>query len=93
MRCVTMPLMGCPAFPFIGQGKARVTVEGKEEDEKEKKSLGLPGTSFPSRGSRRPCRRQQGQLHVAALSVTGTMCRRRLPVMALHSVLADVVVN
>ena len=38
MLCVKMPFMGCLAFPFIGQGKARVTVEGKEEDEKEKKS-------------------------------------------------------
>ena len=38
MRCVAMPLMGRPAFPFIGQGKAWVTVEGKEENEKEKKS-------------------------------------------------------
>ena len=38
MRCVaivfSMPLVGRPAFPFIGQGKARVTVEGKEKNEK-----------------------------------------------------------
>ena len=31
-----MPLMGCPAFPFIGQGKAWVTVEEKEERERER---------------------------------------------------------
>ena len=41
MRCVAivfpMPLVGRPAF--IGQRKARVTVEGKEEHEKEKKAL------------------------------------------------------
>ena len=37
MRCIAMPFMGRPAFPFIGQEKARVIVEGKEEDEKEKK--------------------------------------------------------
>ena len=35
IRC---PLMGCPTFPFIGQGKAGVTVEGKGENEKEKRS-------------------------------------------------------
>ena len=46
MRCVTMPLMGRPAFPFIGQGKAWVTVEGKEEDEKEKKSSWIVGSFF-----------------------------------------------
>ena len=55
--------------------------------------LGSLGPSFPSRGSRRPCRRQQGQLYVLALSVTGVMRRRRLPVVAFHFVLADVVVN
>ena len=46
MRCIPMPLMGCPAFPFIGQGKAWVTVEGKEEDEKEKKSSRIVGLFF-----------------------------------------------
>ena len=39
-------LMGRPAFPFIGQGKARVTVEGKEENEKEKKSSRIAGSFF-----------------------------------------------
>ena len=48
MRCVAMPLMGRPAFPFIGQGKAWVTVEGKEEDEKEKKSSRIIGSFFSS---------------------------------------------
>ena len=38
--------MGRPAFPFIGQGKARVTVEGKEENEKEKKSSRIVGSFF-----------------------------------------------
>ena len=38
--------MGHPAFPFIGQGKARVTVEGEEEKEKEKKSLRIVGSFF-----------------------------------------------
>ena len=46
MRCVVMPFMGCPAFPFIGQGKARVIVEGKEENEKEKKSSRIVGFFF-----------------------------------------------
>ena len=77
--------MGRPAFPFIGLEKAWVTVEGKEENEKEKSSRIV--------GSRRPCRRQQGQLHVVALPITDAMRRRRLPIMAIHSVLADVVVN
>ncbi|XP_066316064.1 jasmonoyl--L-amino acid synthetase GH3.3-like [Miscanthus floridulus] len=45
-------------------------------------------TSFAFRN-----RYQQERLHIAALFVTGTMCRRHLPVMAFHSVLADVVVN
>ena len=46
MRCVAMILMGRPAFPFIGQGKAWVTVEGKEENEKEKKSSRIVGSFF-----------------------------------------------
>ena len=36
MRCVAIvhliPLMGCPAFPFIDQEKAGVTVEGKKKN-------------------------------------------------------------
>ena len=39
--------MGRPAFPFIGQEKARVIVEGKEENEKEKKSSRIVGSFFP----------------------------------------------
>ena len=46
MQCVAMPLMGCSTFPFIGQGKARATVEGKEENEKEKKSFRIVGSFF-----------------------------------------------
>ena len=38
--------MGRPAFPFISQGKAWVTVEGKEENEKEKKSSRIVGSFF-----------------------------------------------
>ena len=30
--------MGCPASPFIGKGKARVTEEEKEKNEREKKA-------------------------------------------------------
>ena len=84
---------GTPCFPFIGQGKARVTVEGKEENEKEKKSSRIVGSFFSFTQVRRPCRRQQGQLHVTALSIIGAMRRRRLLVVALHSILADIVVN
>ena len=46
MRCVVMPLMGRPTFPFIGQGKAQITVEEKEENEKEKKSSKIAGSFF-----------------------------------------------
>ena len=48
MQCVaivcSMPLVGRPAFPFIGQGKARVTVKGKGENEKEKMSSKIVGS-------------------------------------------------
>ena len=46
MRCLAMPLMGRHTFPFIGQGKARVIVEGKEEKEKKKKSSRITGSFF-----------------------------------------------
>ena len=46
MRCVAMPHMARPTFSFIGQGKARVTVEEKEENEKEKKSSRIAGSFF-----------------------------------------------
>ena len=42
----SIPFVGHPAFPFIGQGKARVTVDRKEEDEKEKKSSRIAGSFF-----------------------------------------------
>ena len=38
------PLMGRPAFPFIGQGKAGVTMEGEKENQKEKKSSRVTGS-------------------------------------------------
>ena len=46
MRCVAMPFMGRPVFPFIGQEKARVTVEEKEEDKKEKNSSRIAESFF-----------------------------------------------
>ena len=46
VRWVRVPFMGRPAFPFIGQGKARVTVEGKEENENEKKSSRIAVSFF-----------------------------------------------
>ena len=30
------PFMGCPASPFIGEGKARVITEEKEKNERER---------------------------------------------------------
>ena len=38
--------MGCPAFPFIGQGKARVIVEEKDKNEREKKASRIVGSFF-----------------------------------------------
>ena len=46
MRCVAMPFMGRLVFSFIGQGKAWVIVEEKEENEKEKKSSRIAGSFF-----------------------------------------------
>ena len=89
----SIPFMGGLAFPFIGQGKARVTSEEKRRMRERRRPLGSSGPSCPSFGSRRPCRCQQGQLRVAALSVTNAMRRHRLLVMAFHSIAADVVVS
>ena len=36
--------MGCPASPFIGEGKARVTEEEKEKNEREKKASRIAGS-------------------------------------------------
>ena len=51
MRCVAMSLMGRPTFPFIGQGKAWVTVD----EERRTRGRGSPswslGLSFPLCGS------------------------------------------
>ena len=46
VRWIQVPFIGCPAFPFIGQGKAWVIAEGKEENEKEKKSSRIIGSFF-----------------------------------------------
>jgi hypothetical protein len=86
-------LVGHPAFPFIGQVKAWVTAKGERRITGRKSPLGSLSASSPSCGSYRPYRHQQGQLSVVALSITSAMCGHRLPVMALHSVLVDVVVN
>ena len=39
-----IPFMGCPAFPFIGQGKVWVTAEEKEKNEREKKAARTAGS-------------------------------------------------
>ena len=44
--------MGCPTFPFIGQGKAEVTAEGREENEKDKKSSRIDGVGVSSKHQR-----------------------------------------
>ena len=40
------PFMGCPASPFIGEGKARVTAKEKEKNEREKKASRIAGSFF-----------------------------------------------
>ena len=98
MSCSCVPIL-CPDLDplswgalLLGEGKARVTEEEKEKNEREKKAFRVVG-SFSSMRARRSCRCQQGWLHVVALFITGAMRRRHLPIMAFHSVLADVVVN
>ena len=46
--CVKDPLffMGRPAFPFIGEGKAWVTEEENEKNEREKKASRAIGSFF-----------------------------------------------
>ena len=43
---VRSPFMGCPASPFIGEGKAWVTAEEKEKNEREKKASRIAGSFF-----------------------------------------------
>ena len=45
-RLVQDPLHGAPCFPFIGEGKARVTVEEKEKNQREKKAFRIVGSFF-----------------------------------------------
>jgi len=73
----SIPFVGRPAFPFIGQGKAQVTAKGKRRTRESRRPSESSGPSYPSYGSRRPCRCQHGRLHVVALSVTVAMPRRR----------------
>ena len=40
------PFMGHPASPFIGEGKARVTVEKNEKDKREKNASRIVGSFF-----------------------------------------------
>ena len=40
------PFMGCPASPFIGEGKVRVTTEEKEKNKREKKASRIAGSFF-----------------------------------------------
>ena len=64
----------------------------KEKNKREQKAFRIVGSFFFTR-AHQSCRCQQGRLHVAALFITGAMHGRRLPVMAFHSVLANIVVN
>ena len=40
------PFMGCPASPFISEGKAHVIEEEKEKNEREKKASRVVGSFF-----------------------------------------------
>ena len=40
------PFMGHPASPFIDEGKARVTAEEKEKNDREKKASRIAGSFF-----------------------------------------------
>ena len=45
--CVKIsPFMGRPASPFIGKGKAHVTEEEKEKNDREKKASRVAGSVF-----------------------------------------------
>ena len=91
--CFFAPLHEAPCFPFYRRRESVGYRGGKGEERERRRLPGLSGPSSPSCGSRRFCRCQQGRLHVVALFVTGTMRRRHLPVMAFHSVPANVMVN
>ena len=41
-----LPFMGCPASPFIGEGKAQVAEEEKEKNEREKMACRVVGSFF-----------------------------------------------
>ena len=43
-----IPLVGCPAFPFIGQERAGFTDGRKEENERQRKSFKDARSSFSS---------------------------------------------
>ena len=40
------PFMGRPASPFLGEGKARVTAEEKEKNEREQKASRIAGSFY-----------------------------------------------
>ena len=43
---IWISFMGCPASPFISEGKARVTAEEKEKNEREKKAFRIVRSFF-----------------------------------------------
>jgi len=92
-RSVQDPLHGAPYFSFYRPRESVGYSGGKREERERGRPPRSLGPSSPSYGSRQPCRYQQGRLHVAVLSVTGAMSRRHPSVIALHSVLVDVVLN
>ena len=86
--------MGLPASSFIGEGKAQVTEEEKEKNQREKKASRVVESFFSFMwGPTDPVDVNQGWLHVVALFIIVAMCMRHLPVMAFHSVLTNIVMN
>ena len=85
--------MGCPASPFIGEGKVRVTEEEKGEEREGEGFKGCWVLLLLHAGPADPVDVNQGRLYVTALFITSAMRRHHLPVMAFHSIPVDIVVN
>jgi len=69
----SIPLVGCRAFPFIGQEKARVTADEERRTKERGSPSWSPGLSFPLRGSHWHCRWWQRWLHGEGLSTNDAM--------------------
>ena len=85
--------MGRPAFSFIGQGKARVIAEENEKNEREEGLQDRRVLLFLHAGPADPVDVNRDGSTSWPCPSLGAMRRRHLPIMALYSVLADIVVS